>query len=266
MAQNYTLGRGKLYFAPFADGTQNPKGERFLGNVPEFNLTIEEEKLEHFSSTQGIREKDDSVSLQVNRTGTLSTDNIDVENVALFFFGSTDSLAVTGSTITDEAIAAVEQGMYYQLGVTADRPTGHRELDLLSTGPDVNILVTDDAGTPVEFDEGDDYEIDMVLGRIYIVPGGAITDGTNLEVDYKTKTSTRPRVISGSAPIEGSLRYIAANPKGTDFDYFMPWVQLAPNGDYTLISDEWQTIPFNIEVLKKTGLEAIYVDGRALVS
>lgn len=264
MAQNYTLGRGEIYFAPFIPGTQTPTGERYLGNTPEFSLTIEEEKLDHYSSDRGIREKDDSISLQVNRTGQLITDNIDPKNVALFFFGSATALAVTGATVTDEAINDVEQGLHYQLGVTTVNPSGARALDVHTAGPPAkNIIVT---VSSTEKAEGTDYTVDMELGRIYIVPGGSIVDGSDLKVSYKTKTSTRQRVISGSAPVTGQLRYIAQNPKGENFDYLMPYVSISPNGDYALKGDEWQQIPFNIEVLKKSGQEAIYMDGRAVYS
>lgn len=265
MANQYTLGKGKLYFAPFATGTEEPKGERFFGNVSEFNLTIEEEKLEHYASTGGIRQKDASISLQVNRSGSIVTDEISSDNLALFFFGSTSSLAVTGTTVTDEAISAVEQGRYYQLGVSDANPTGARELDV-HTAPSTNVIVTDDGGSPVTFVEGDDYTIDMVLGRLFIVEGGAITDGTNLKVSYKTKTSTRERILSGGTAISGQLRFIADNPAGPNRDYLMPSVTISPSGDYALISEEWMTINLSAEILKKTGREAIYVDGRAMTA
>ena len=89
---NYTLGRGKVNLARFKDGTQEPDGFRYIGNTPEFNLSIELEELDHFSSDEGIREKDDSVPLEVNRTGSMITDNVSPENVALFFFGSYDKV------------------------------------------------------------------------------------------------------------------------------------------------------------------------------
>lgn len=266
MANNYTLGKGELYFAQFETGTENPKGQRYLGNTPEFNLTIEEESLDHFSSDRGIREKDDSVSLQTTRTGSLITDNISPENLALYFFGSASALTVTGATVEDEEINAVEQGLFYQLGVSDENPTGHRELDLYSTGPDVNIVVTDDGEVPTTFVEGDDYVVNMTLGRIEILSGGDITDGTNLLVSYKTKTSSRTQIISGSSAIEGALTYLAVNPKGENIDYYMPRVKISPNGDIALKGEEWQQIPFSIEVLKATGKEAIYANGRAVVT
>lgn len=268
MTNNYTLGRGEIFFDRFAPGTKVLTGERYIGNTPELNLTIEEEKLEHFSSDRGVREKDDSISLQVNRTGTMTTDNVSPENLALFFFGSVSALSVSGATITAEAHNGVKQGHYYQLGRSTNNPSGARALDVHTAGPPaVNIVVKNDAGSPVTYDENDDYTIDMVLGRLYIVPGGAIVDGTNLRIDYKTKTSTRQRIISGSTAIEGALRYVARNPKGEQVDYFFPYVQLSPNGDFALKSDEFQAIPFNIEILKlDANTEAIYGDLRAVTA
>ena len=43
--KNYTLGRGKVYFSRFKAGTQIPAGFFYIGNTPEFNLTIESEVL-----------------------------------------------------------------------------------------------------------------------------------------------------------------------------------------------------------------------------
>lgn len=263
--QNYTLGRGRLFFARFKEGTQIPEGERYIGNTPEFNLSIDRETLDHFSSDGGVREKDDSISLQTNRTGSLITDAISPENIALFFFGEALNVSVVGATITDELHESVMQGLHYQLGATESNPVGNRGLTV-HTAPTTNIIVKDTAGSPVTFVEGTDYTIDMATGMLYIVPGGNIDDETDIEVTYKTTTSTRSRVISGSTPVEGQLRFIADNPKGDNLDYLLPWVQLSPNGDYALKGDEWQQIPFNIDVLKKVGLEAIYVDGRAFVA
>lgn len=260
---NYVLGKGELHFAPFKTGTQNPSGERYLGNTPELALTIETQDLDHFSSDRGIREKDDSVVLEVTRRGNFTCDNIDPKNLAVFFFGAASALAQTGATVTAEAIADVVLGTYYQLGVSDVNPTGVRALDLHSTGPDVKIVVKKGATT---FVEGDDYTIDMDLARLYIMPAGDIVDGDDITVDYKTKTATRDHVISGSQAIEGSLRLIARNPKGANYDYFLPWAKLTPNGDFALKGEDWMTIPFNIEALRKTGLEAIYLDGRAVTA
>ena len=259
MANNYTLGRGRIFFARFEEGTTKPKGERYIGNTPEFNLTIEEEELEHFNSDAGVNEKDDSISLSTSRSGSLTTDNIDPKNVALFFFGSEAAFTVAGGAVTGEEVNGAEQGLEYQLGTSVSDPSGARALQSST------VAVTDSTGSTT-FVEGDDYTVDYDLGRLAIVEGGGIADGTDLLVDYTTQTSSREQIISGATPVEGAMRYIANNPKGDNIDYYFPYVKVSPNGDYALKGDEWQTIPFTLEILKLSDREAIYADGRPVVT
>lgn len=275
--KNYTLGRGELHFARFLPDTQTPEGERYIGNSPEFSATIETENLDHYNSDRGVREKDESVPLQTNRSASFTTDNIEPDNIAYFFFGETSAFASAAATVTDEEYL-VRGGLTYQIGMTAQNPSGARALDVHTAAsggdPAVNVIVTDGAGVPVTFVEGVDYTVDMARARLFIVPGGAIAAAAALlpnkmlpiEVSYKVKSSTRTRVLSGSKPVEGALRYVSYNPVGENFDWYMPYVKLSPNGDYQLKGDEWQTIPFNVEILKLGNMEAIYIDGQALVA
>jgi hypothetical protein len=376
--QNYTLGRGKVYLSRFKPGTQVPEGFRYIGNTPEFSLTIESENLDHFSSDAGIREKDDSVPLEVSRTGTLTTDSIQPENVALFYFGTSETLSQSAVGIGSEEIEGVLQGHSYWLGVSALNPTGYRglnpntigvasagavaadgELTFSGTGTDGdtvtigtrvytlratpsqanevdigvdaattaanlvaainagagagtlygtgtaahslvwasavgavvtvtaktpgtggNSIATTESGTGTSFASATllggtgtgyeavtDYVVNPATGQVDIVSGGGIADGTDIDVTFSVLASTRERVISGSEPVEGALRFIADNPKGEDFDYYLPYVKITPNGDYALKGDEWQQIPFSLEALKPAdGREAIYVDGRPLTA
>jgi hypothetical protein len=266
-AMNYTLGRGKIYFARFAPGTETPLHERYFGNTPEFSATFETERLDHFSSDAGIREKDDSVMLQVNRTGALTTDHISPENIAFFFFGSSEALTVSQATVTDEAVGVdgfgVVPGMFYQLGTTTLNPSGARGIIYPGTAG-TTFALKKGATTLVH---GTDYVLNAALGRVEILETSpTVVEGDELTATYTVAASTRTRIISGSAPIVGALRFISDNPKGTNYDYFFPKVEISPNGDYALKGEEWQVIPFNLEILKKTGHEAVYVESRALVA
>lgn len=253
MEQNYTLGRGKLYFDQFAPGTQTPTGERYLGNTPEFSISVEEEKLDHYGSDAGVREKDASITLQQNRSGAFTTDHVSPQNLSMFFYGSASKLTVAGGAVVAEPISNVKKGLFYQLGVTPTSPAGARKV----TAVVVKVgAVTKALGT--------DYAENLELGRIEILEGGTIADDADLLVDYTASASTRDRIISGSTAIVGTLRYVADNAAGDNLDWFMPYVTITPNGEFPLKGDEWQVIPFNVEVLKKTGLEAFYVDGRPL--
>jgi hypothetical protein len=263
---NYTLGKGEIYFAPFVPGTTTPNGERYLGNTPEFNITFESEDLEHFSSDRGIRELDKSVILQITRSGSLITDNIEPKNVALFFFGSTDALTVTQTTVTNEPVGiadiGVELGMFYQLGMTTNNPSGARKI--IYPGASGTLFTLKKGVTTLV--SGTDYLLNTDLGRIEILATSpTVEDGDELTCTYTVAASTRTRIISGSAPVEGALRFIAYNPVGDNIDYYLPSVALSPNGDYALKSDEWQQIPFNVKVLKPGTGEAVYADGRAVI-
>ena len=247
-AGNYTLGRGRVLFATFASG-QTPGPWRYLGNTPEFNLTIEEETLDHFSSDDGIREKDDSVSLEVTRTGTFICDDIQADNIALFFFGSKTTITQASQSGQSENFSAVNQGEILQIGYTSAAPFGSRALSALT--------VTGTGGTPT-YVLDTDYAVDLDRGLIQIISGGGIADGTDIEVNFTIDAFTSDRVVSGSSPITGAMQYLANNPKGKNRDVFMPNVTITPNGDLPLKGDEWQQIPFSLEVLKPTTGEAIY--------
>ena len=249
---NYTLGRGEVHFGQFKPTTQIPRGERYLGNTPELGFTAEQENLDHYSSDRGVRIKDESVLLQLDYAGSFITDNVSPDNVAAFFLGDALTTTVASATGVAFTLSDIEQGMSYQLGTTDATPSGARKIAVFA--------IT----TPAACVAGVDYVVDLELGRVTILEGSTkLTEGlVSVVGTYNVEASTRNRVISKANTIEGTLRYIAKNPAGDNIDYFMPWVKLTPNGDFQLKGDEWQQLPFTLEILKKGSLESIYMDGR----
>ena len=253
---NYTLGRGKVYFARFITG-QTPGPFRYIGNTPEFNLTIESETLDHFCSDEGIREKDDSVPLEVTRSGTIVCDDIQAENVALFFFGVTDVLTTVADTAIAEAFAAVLSDMHYQIGLTPSNPVGVRGV--------TNVVIKDNITPATVYVAGTDYVLDAARGMFHVVPGGAMV-GKAVDITYDISGSTQERILSGSEPVEGAMRYLENNPRGVNRDMFLPFVKITPNGDLALKGDEWRQIPFSLEALKPGVGEAIYINGQPITT
>ena len=254
-SQNYVLGRGKLYFSTFVPGTLTPAGYNYIGNCPSISVNVTSETLDHMSSTGGVREIDDSATVSTNRSGTFTTDDVDADNLALFFFGTKNAVSQSSGSVTGEAISSAQKGLFYQLGATSANPTGVRNV--------TSVTVTGTGGTPT-YAAGTDYTVDLTLGLIQIVSAGAIANGTNLLVNYTRTAVSREQVVSGNRPIQGALKFIADNPKGTNRDFFMPYVELSPNGDFAIITDtDWQNLPFNIKILKPPTAAALYIDGRA---
>lgn len=257
--KNYVLGRGKLFFDPFAPGTKTKTGERYLGNTTEFNLNIESESLDHYDSDQGVRTKDDSVILELTRTGAMTTDNISEENVALFVLGDVSDIDQAATSVTDEDLGVVVPERYYQLGASDTNPQGVRGVSA--------VVVTDNSATPVSAVAGTDYTVDLDLGRIYIMPGGLFDGVKRALVDYSTAANTRKRVTtSAAASVEGAMRFIAFNAKGKQKDVYIPYVTLQPTGDLALKGDDWQNMAFAVEVGELSGLAAIYIDGRPVAA
>jgi hypothetical protein len=247
--KQYTLGRGKVYFDAFAAGTTTKTGERYIGNTPSFNLSNESENLDHFDADEGTRTKDKSVTLQLNRTGQFTTDNIDPENVALFFLAESSVGAQGAATGATSDFSQLLGDRYYQLGVTTANPSGDRDVS--------NVTIP--GGTLTT-----DYTVDATLGRIYIVEGGALDGDTNVTVTYDRAARSRRQIItSNTATVDGALRFVAYNATGTNLDYYMPSVKLAPNGEYELKGDNWQQMTFSVEIQKLSDdVEGIYIDGR----
>jgi hypothetical protein len=97
IANNYVVGRGRLFFGQFLKGTRTPQGQLYFGNTPELSLSQDEDTLDHYSSEGGVRVKDASVSLQTDSSGSFQCDNISDANLALWFRGLVQSRIEAGS-------------------------------------------------------------------------------------------------------------------------------------------------------------------------
>ena len=253
-SQGYTLGRGKVFFARFTDeDTATPGPFRYVGNTPEFNIGVEEEVLDHYSSDGGIREKDRTIELELNRTITMTCDNINIENLALFFYGTASKVTRTAAGGQIENFTGVSPGDVYQLGLTEQNRGGIRGARVVSITSGATFSTVHTLDT--------DYTRDTDRGMFAIVVGGGITAATDIRVTYAILGATHDRIISGRSQITGAMRYISNNPKGANRDIIMPSVRISPNGEYALKGDEWNVIPFTVEILKPTVGEAVYVRG-----
>lgn len=253
----YQIPRGRVFFDPF-DTNGNRTGERYLGNCPAFGIAVATEKAEHYSSETGLRQKDQTILIEVNRTAEITCDNMSGANVALFLAGEEVLVEQSNTAVSGEEIDAVIQGRHYQLGQSAVNPAGWRNVS--------NVVVEDDATpTPNTFALGTDYELDAAMGRIKIVEGGGIANSTNLVIDYDKPIQTWQRIKTGAeSELRGGLRVVADNASGQNRDFYFPEVTLTPNGELPVIADgtDFAAVAFSVEILKPQNAEAIYIDGR----
>jgi len=259
-SQNLILGRGKVYFDAYAPNTQVTTGKRYIGNTPDFSLDVTATQLDHYGSDEGLKVKDDFVILQLDRKGSFKTDEVSIDNLALFLIGSSDTQTQTASTAQVSDIGPVLIDRYYQIGVSPLNLTGVRNI------ANVAVKTKPLTGAGVSLVAGTDYTVDLGLGLLYIVPTGTtiVSGTTEVEVTYDTTVGNRDQIATTSvASVDGALSFIAYNPKGVQRDYFMPYVSLTPNGAFNLKGDTWQEISWNLEILLlDPSMSHIYIDGR----
>jgi hypothetical protein len=80
--QNYHIGKGIVSFKEASASTFVD-----LGNAPSFVWAPTVEKLEHFSSREGVKTKDFTAVTQTGATITLTLDEVTPENLQLFTLG-----------------------------------------------------------------------------------------------------------------------------------------------------------------------------------
>lgn len=252
----YLIPRGRVYFDPF-DANEQLTGEIALGNCPGITLSISTEKSDHFSSETGLRQKDGSWVIQVDRTGTVNCDNFSPSNAALWLSGTLEKKTQAATPVTGE-LRNVIPGRQYQLGATAANPLGVRNVSV--------VTVKDEAGTAT-YVAGTDYNLDLETGRVQIIEGGAIVAG-KVQFGYTPVAASFDSVKSGGkSELQGALRVVSDNATGGNRDWYLPKVTLTPSGDLALIAEGTDVVAmeFGLEALKPANGEAIYCDGRPVV-
>lgn len=245
---NYTLGRGELYFSRFADPDAKtlPEGGgfRFLGNVPTFTVNITATTLDHYRATRGVKVKDLTVTVQVDYAANIVMEDISIPNLALSFLSDSNDYTRAAATGQTETLHNVIPGRRYFVGMSDDNPGGFRNI--------ANVVV--DGLTP-----GVDYFFDGESGGIEFNIGGAVTSaGKDVKVTYDLLATTATRSITGADQIEGAIKYVPHNAVGKDIDFYMPYCTITPNGDFSLIADTLQQIPLKVGIQALGNRGAIY--------
>src|SRR5690606_31877447 len=180
---NYVLGAGRLFFAPVAeDGSV--RAERYIGNTPGFEISVESTRINLYDSDGPTAEKVEDVGTHVVRSSVILCNNISDENHARCVIGELSSITSTSGPAIGEDIGVVEADPSYQLGVSDATPAGKRALS--------NVELYDENGA---FEEGVDYILEADLGRFYVRPEGSMA-GKSIEADYETTDGSISRIVT----------------------------------------------------------------------
>jgi len=112
---NYTLGRGIVYFNKKDQTSGLYEGERDLGNAPSFTFSIDLTALEHFSSRSGLKAKDQKVITEVTPKFTFTLDEINAENLALLTMADIEAISQLASAYESDDFTDVNVDRWYNL-------------------------------------------------------------------------------------------------------------------------------------------------------
>ena len=249
---DYNLGRGKLYLADLTSGLPGDAGWRDLGNCPEFNINVEVETLEHLSSRSGLKTTDKEVIISQKVNLSFQLDEINFQNMALFFSGASADEAITNPAIAGvaerELIAscpdyAAVGGRWYEL----KDASGVRCYDIDATKLTMN---SDTGGADNLLVEGTDYDVDEELGMVFIKSTATLVDAGDditfaLAADAGAVNPDEVKALT-QTNVTAALKFVAINPANNDVkvEYQFHQVQLKADGDFALIGDEFTTMGF----------------------
>ena len=246
--QDIVVGSGRLFFQP-----KGHDSEVYFGDTPGFQIGVQTDKLDVYSSDTPVAEKIKSVVRNVVRTASINCQNVSLHNLAIWILGDETALSQTATKVTDEE-ATVKKGEWYQLG----GGIGVKDVSAVSVQGS-----PDKANDYKALTEGEDYKLDAKLGRILMLKD-VLKHNEPIKITYTPKAEKYPQVQSSDdKTIEGALRFVADNTTGTNRDLWAPHVTIEPEGQIELKSrDNPVQMAFNVEFIKETGEEALYITNR----
>ena len=163
MSNNYISLQGRFYLSELTSGVAGAM--RYIGNVPEFELEIGADLIEHKESNTGKRTTDFTMVQQTNVNFSGQLEEVNPENLELILSGVNKSVA--SKTVTDGSLGTVVVGQEIKLD-------GYN----LSA-----VSFKDSTGTPVTV-ATDDYVLDAVFGTVIF------TDVTGYTMPLKATYTT----------------------------------------------------------------------------
>lgn len=270
--ENYTLGKGVVYFNKKDQATGLYLGERDLGNSPEFSFNIALEKLEHFSSRGGIRAKDKEIISQITPGCRFVLDEVNKENLAMLSMATLNAVTQAAGAAVAEVIDAAHLGMRSQLGfrdvgsyiVTHGAVTGGPFVvgeEVTSAGTGVGTVLAVGAGSLVmvvtagtfantELLTGGTSNATATSSAAQVWNPGVIlvqddadavtyTAGTDYQVNTLLKDNTIGRILfleSGTI-VEGDEIHVTYNYKAVNYTQIRAFTETIVEGKIRFVSD-----------------------------
>ncbi len=233
----YNVAGGiKLFFEEGFDGT---KGYRDLGNLVSTGMETAVEKLEHYTSRSGQRQKDAENVIESGITINFAFDEPNEFNLRWAFLGGDMAQVNSGSQrITRELV---------QLDST------HAVRVALAMAVSPNVVIEAIEGSPTTYALTTDYTVNSGASTITRVGGGAIADGEYVMVSYDAQLPAHQSFPVMESPIlEGRGRLLLMPTKGRYWWWEFSKCAIAPDGEFSLDQENWMQASMSLSILADT--------------
>ena len=235
------------------DSGDLPTGYRDLGNAPEFNVTVEVETLEHQSSREGLKIVDKEVIISQDVSVSFQLDEINNENLALFFSG--EKATHVNPTVAGFGPAVIVNDGDLALGRWYDIHDAATPRERAYDVEDANITLETTEAAPIALAIDVDYLLDVEMGRIFTLSTSAkiataigTSDGLSITLAADAGAQTPIDEVRGltQTNVLGALKFISENPADNDrsTEYEFHKMSLKAEGDFSLIGDEFSVEGF----------------------
>lgn len=236
---NYNLGRGIGYIALLDANDLPTEKQRDLGNIPSFTTTVTTESLQHQSSRTGFKTTDVDIITSREQSLSFELEEQDYQNLALFLLG-TATENVTNAAVAGFAEYTMATDVVLGRWYNIQNSSGVR-----AYGIDKTKLTVEKSGAPdVALVENTDYTVDEEGGRIFLLHNATnIAAGDEMDVtlaaDGTASAVDQVSSLTGSAAYY-QITFMRENPVNSSKreEWVFRKVQLGPNGDLGLVSDE----------------------------
>jgi len=226
---NLFLGKGALYFDRFDAGNVKT-GELDLGNVTAFGLTKAATKKDHYTSREGIRKKDKSITVEEKWTGKFIAEEYSKENMILALGGDALEYAVqTAGAATADITAFRDRWI----------DVGYKSISA--------VVVTHGMTT---FTVDVDYKVDSTIGRIMPLYTGAIYEGEPLHVAFSYASINQPIIKPSIREVKGFMRFVPHNDMDNGPNYMAEiWSALLTcDSEISFLTEDWGKLNFTADI------------------
>jgi len=212
--KNLLIGKGVCLLKPEGASSFYP-----VGNVPTLDLTPTVERLEHFSSMEGTKTKDEVIVLSKSGTIKMVMEEITANNIALLMLGDVASTGY-GATITLFSRASITSAFEFY-GTNDKGPRWHVSIPKVIWNPSGAFSPISDAYAKLEA-TGEWSALEGAFGTMTLLPEAGTVAPTNVLAPYiggKLTNGSTAEVFVGAWIGATGYTYqwkLSATNKGTD--------------------------------------------------